>query len=90
MMWSCRETCPPTSPKLSPICRSMCEHKCHWTAKRCAWIHWHLVLWWGTHGYVIRLKRIYNFWCSMLVLHQLLHVLFTLHDIFMHFLELTY
>jgi hypothetical protein len=26
----------------------------------------------------------------MLVLHQLLYVLFTLHGIFMHFLELTY
>jgi hypothetical protein len=39
---------------------------------------------------VIRLKRIYNFWCSMLVLHQLLCVLFTLRDIFIHFLELTY
>jgi hypothetical protein len=39
---------------------------------------------------VIRLKRIYNFWCSMLVLHQLFCVLFTLCDIFMHFPELTY
>jgi hypothetical protein len=27
---------------------------------------------------LIRLKRIYNFWCSMLVLHKLLYVLFTL------------
>jgi hypothetical protein len=34
-------------------------------------------------------KRIYNFWCSMLVLHQLLYVLFTLRGIFMHFSELT-
>jgi hypothetical protein len=40
--------------------------------------------------YVIRCKRICNFWCSMLVLHQLLCVLFTLRGIFMHFLELTY
>jgi hypothetical protein len=39
---------------------------------------------------VIRCKRIYNFLCSILVLHQLLYVLFTLHGIFMHFLELTY
>jgi hypothetical protein len=41
-------------------------------------------------GYVIRCKHIYNFLCSMLVLHQLIYVLFTLHGIFMHFLELTY
>jgi hypothetical protein len=40
--------------------------------------------------YMIRRKCIYNFWCSMLVLHQLLCVLITLHSIFMHFLELTY
>jgi hypothetical protein len=39
---------------------------------------------------VIRLKRIYNFRCSMLILHHLLHVLFTLHDVFMRFPELTY
>jgi hypothetical protein len=39
---------------------------------------------------VISLKRIYNFLCSMLILHQLLCVLFTLRGIFMHFLELTY
>jgi hypothetical protein len=38
---------------------------------------------------LIRCKRIYNFLCSMLGLHQLLYVLFTLRDIFMHFLELT-
>jgi hypothetical protein len=41
-------------------------------------------------GCLVRFKCIYNFWCSMLVLHQLLHVLFTLCVIFMHFLELTY
>jgi hypothetical protein len=35
-------------------------------------------------------KRIYDFLCSMLVLQQLVYVLFTLHGIFMHFLELTY
>jgi hypothetical protein len=39
---------------------------------------------------LIHLKRIYNFWCSMLVLHHLLHVLFTLRGIFICFLELTY
>jgi hypothetical protein len=39
---------------------------------------------------LIRLKRIYNFWCSMLVLHHLLHVLFTLRGVFMWFTELTY
>jgi hypothetical protein len=40
--------------------------------------------------WMIRLKRIYNFWCSMLVLHYLLHVLFTLRGVFMRFSELTY
>jgi hypothetical protein len=39
---------------------------------------------------MIRWKRIYNFWCSMLVLHRLLYVLFTLHGISIYFLELTY
>jgi hypothetical protein len=39
---------------------------------------------------LIRRKRIYNFVCSMLVLHQLLCVLFTLRGIFMHFPELNY
>ena len=39
---------------------------------------------------VIRLKRIYNFLRSMLILYQLLHVLYTLYSIFMHFLGLTY
>jgi hypothetical protein len=34
---------------------------------------------------VIRLKHIYNFLCSMLILHQLLCVLFTLRSIFMYF-----
>jgi hypothetical protein len=43
-----------------------------------------------TTGWLIRLKRIYNFWCSMLVLHHLLHVLFTLSGVFMRFPELTY
>jgi hypothetical protein len=44
----------------------------------------------STIGSLIRCKRIYNFLCSMLVLHELLYVLFTLHRIFMHFSELTY
>jgi hypothetical protein len=39
---------------------------------------------------LIRCKRIYNFRCSMLVLHQLIYVLFTLRRIFMYFLELAY
>jgi hypothetical protein len=39
---------------------------------------------------MIRLKHIYNFLCSMLVLHHLLYVLFTLRGVFMRFLELTY
>jgi hypothetical protein len=41
-------------------------------------------------GVLIRCRHIYNFLCSMLVLHQLLYVLLTLCGIFMHFLELTY
>jgi hypothetical protein len=36
-------------------------------------------------GMLIRCKRIYNFWCSMLVLHQLLYALFTLRGIFYAF-----
>ena len=39
---------------------------------------------------VIRLKRIYNFWCSMMILCWLTHVLVALYIIFMHFLGLTY
>jgi hypothetical protein len=39
---------------------------------------------------MIRLKRIYNFLCSMLVLHHFIWVLITLRGIFMHFLELTF
>jgi hypothetical protein len=39
---------------------------------------------------MIRLKRIYIFLCSVLVLHHLLRVLFTLRGIFMRFLKLTY
>ena len=41
-------------------------------------------------GMLIRCKRIYNFWCSMLVLYLLSYVLSTLWSIFTHFLELTY
>jgi hypothetical protein len=43
-----------------------------------------------TWGCLIHCKCIYNFSCSMIVLHQLLYVLFTLLGIFMHFPELTY
>jgi hypothetical protein len=41
-------------------------------------------------GQVIRLKRIYNFWCSMLVYTPFALCFVTLRGIFMHFLELTY
>ena len=36
-------------------------------------------------GMLIRCKRIYNFWCSLLVLHQFLYVLFTLRCTFYAF-----
>jgi hypothetical protein len=39
---------------------------------------------------VIRLKRIYNFLCSMLVYTLFALCFVTLHGIFMHFPELTY
>jgi hypothetical protein len=39
---------------------------------------------------VIRLKRIYNFLCYMLVYTLFVLYFVTLRDIFMHFLELTY
>jgi hypothetical protein len=39
---------------------------------------------------VIRLKRIYNFWCSMLVYAPFALYFVTLCGIFMHFPELTY
>jgi hypothetical protein len=38
-------------------------------------------------GMLIRCKRIYNFWCSMFVLHQLLYILSTLCGIFMIYLD---
>ena len=41
-------------------------------------------------GMLIRCKRIYNFWCSMLVYCQLLYVLLVLLGVFMDFLWLTY
>ena len=41
-------------------------------------------------GMLIRLKRIYNFWWSMLVLHQFICVLFTLRCTFTWFPALTY
>jgi hypothetical protein len=39
---------------------------------------------------LIRLKRIYNFWCSMLVFTPFAFCFVTLRGIFMRFLELTY
>jgi hypothetical protein len=39
---------------------------------------------------VIRLKRIYNFWCSMLVFTPFVYCFVTLRGTFMHFPELTY
>jgi hypothetical protein len=41
-------------------------------------------------GTLIRLKRIYNFLCSMLVYVLFALCFVTLHGVFMHFLELTY
>jgi hypothetical protein len=41
-------------------------------------------------GCFIRLKYIYNFLCSMLVYTPFALCLVTLHDVFMHFPELTY
>jgi hypothetical protein len=40
--------------------------------------------------WLIRLKRIYNFWCSMLVFTPFALCFVTLLGVFMHFLELTY
>jgi hypothetical protein len=42
------------------------------------------------HGGLIRLKRIYNILCSMLVYTPFALSFVTLRDVFMHFLELTY
>jgi hypothetical protein len=41
-------------------------------------------------GYMIRLKHIYNFLCSMLVYTQFALCFVTLCGVFMHFPELTY
>jgi hypothetical protein len=41
-------------------------------------------------GMLIRLKRIYNFWCSMLVFTPFALCFVTLRGVFMRFLELTY
>jgi hypothetical protein len=41
-------------------------------------------------GILIRLKRIYNFWCSMLVFTPFALCFVTLRGVFMHFPELTY
>jgi hypothetical protein len=43
-----------------------------------------------SHEYLIRLKRIYNFLCSMLVFTPFALCFVTLRGIFMRFLELTY
>jgi hypothetical protein len=40
--------------------------------------------------FLIRLKRIYNFWCSMLVYAPFALCFVTLRGVFMHFPELTY
>jgi hypothetical protein len=40
--------------------------------------------------FLIRLKRIYNFWCSMLVFTPFAYCFVTLRGTFMHFPELTY
>jgi hypothetical protein len=42
------------------------------------------------HQALIRLKRIYNFLCSMLVYTPFALCFVTLRAVFMHFLELTY
>jgi hypothetical protein len=42
------------------------------------------------HDALIRLKRIYNFLCSMLVYTRFALSFVTLRGIFMHFLQLTY
>jgi hypothetical protein len=39
---------------------------------------------------LIRLQRIYNFWCSMLIFTPFAYCFVTLHGTFMRFLELTY
>jgi hypothetical protein len=44
---------------------------------------------WNLHT-MIRLKRIYNFWCSMLVFTPFAYCFVTLRGTFMHFPELTY
>jgi hypothetical protein len=43
-----------------------------------------------TASCMIRLKRIYNFLCSMLVYTPIALCFVTLRGVFMHFLELTY
>jgi hypothetical protein len=56
-----------------------------------AWIK--LMKWTWNHlrvSALIRLKRIYNFWCSMLVYAPFALCFVTLRGIFMHLPELTY
>jgi hypothetical protein len=43
-----------------------------------------------TKGQLIHLKRIYNFWCSMLIFTPFALCFVILHGVFMRFLELTY
>jgi hypothetical protein len=45
---------------------------------------------WCLSSLLIRLKCIYNFWCSMLVYTPFALCFLTLHGVFMHFPELTY
>jgi hypothetical protein len=45
---------------------------------------------WCVSSLLIHLKRIYNFWCSMLVFTPFAYCFVTLRGTFMHFLKLTY
>jgi hypothetical protein len=45
---------------------------------------------WSARSSVIRLKRIYNFLCSMLIYAPFALCFVTLRDVFTHFPELTY
>jgi hypothetical protein len=54
---------------------------------------WHFYAFSGTNlltRCLIRLKRIYNFWCSMLVFAPFALCFVTLNGVFMRFLKLTY
>jgi hypothetical protein len=45
---------------------------------------------WSLPWLLISLKRIYNFWCSMLIFTPFAYCFVTLRGTFMHFSELTY